>query len=169
MDKLRTHSSTSNDVFGRLPGAAAVVFSNGMPGATRTLKSLCLLAMTTLSGCWYFVPMHPGSWVSGVVQDANGVPLANATVSLYGRFAKTGADGCFTFQLANALPFTMTGSAPGYQTYTGGVKYGWYRVVMTLQPERSGAASQISWVKQDEEAFEAAARRCPSVPVPDIK
>ena len=73
------------------------------------LRSLiCSAAVfSVLTGCCAFVPCHPATSLIGAVRDANGRPVTNATVTLYGTTISTDSKGCFNLHAPDASPFTL--------------------------------------------------------------
>jgi hypothetical protein len=100
-----------------------------------------------LTGCCMFMPCHPGTWMTGFVTDMNGKPIENATVSLYGSKQITTSKGCFKFALADALPFTFTAEAVGYQPIEVPRKIGYYFISVRLAPLNSNNTSEVIWEK----------------------
>lgn len=70
---------------------------------------LCALAVT---------PLGAASRITGVVVDASGAPVANATVTAGGRSVTTGSDGRFDIPDAPDGDNAVQASAPGFATVT---------------------------------------------------
>ena len=64
------------------------------------------------------VPAAAASRVAGVVVDASGAPVANATVTIGGRSVTTGSDGRFDVADAPDGELAVQASAPGFSTVT---------------------------------------------------
>ena len=114
-----------------------------------------------LGGCCYFYPCHPGSSLIGVVQSAGGIPIEDATVSLFGTSRAIGKDGCFSFRLADAPPFTLSATAKGYVPFEGKAKYGTYHVTLILEPVGSRMPSKATWRKISSVEFERESKTRP--------
>ncbi|MGE0444985.1 MAG: TonB-dependent receptor [Vicinamibacterales bacterium] len=77
-------------------------------------------------------PLHAQSGVEGVVLDASGAPIPNATVTVDGQSMTTGDDGRFSFPAA-APGATIQVSAPGFASNTARPD-GTAEVRVTLHP-----------------------------------
>lgn len=116
-----------------------------MPRCTTT-KYLLAMPAALLSGCCAFVPCHPGTWLVGTVQTLDERPIANATVTLYGKSETVNSSGCFNMHLADAMPFTFTVSAEGYKKAETKAMAGFYKVRAKLAPSESPLTSQVEWL-----------------------
>lgn len=113
----------------------------------RLLADMFLIAMFgSLAGCCAFVPCHPATSLVGTVRDANGQPIAHATVTLYGTTSTTDSKGCFNMHLADALPFAFSVGAVGYKSAQVETRAGFYRGNVKLALTQSPEQSQIEWV-----------------------
>lgn len=115
---------------------------------TQHLRSLIFSSVVciALTGCCAFVPCHPATSVVGTVRDANGRPVAHATVTLYCTTISTDSKGCFSLHAPDALPFTFTVAAADYKSAPVEAKAGFYRVSASLAPTQSQDQSQVEWV-----------------------
>jgi hypothetical protein len=95
------------------------------------------------------------------VQSSKGSPIEDATVSLYGTSQAAGKGGCFSFHLANALPFTLSATAKGYMPVECEAKYGTYRVTLILEPVGSGVPSKAIWRKVSRGEYERETKNSP--------
>jgi len=113
----------------------------------RSLFARGLLAVfsTYLAGCCALAPCHPATSLVGVVKDSTGVPIANATVMLYGSSNLTDANGCFKMRFADALPFAFGVAAAGFKSAEVKAKPGFYRVQVELATAQSAESSRIEW------------------------
>lgn len=115
------------------------------------MRSLFALSFPTtvfiaLTGCCAFAPCHPATSLVGAVLNADGLPVANANVVLYGTTSTTDSKGCFKMRVAGALPFTFAVTAQGYKSAEIEAKSGFYNVQTKLVPTQSSEKSQIEWV-----------------------
>lgn len=99
-----------------------------------------------LTGCYMFVPTHPGTWLVGSIRGTDGLPLSNAQVMLYGTTQKANASGCFNVQLADALPFTLRVAAVGHKPVEMKASPGFFRVDVRLAGEQSVSISRAEWI-----------------------
>jgi hypothetical protein len=106
-----------------------------------------LLVSFFLSGCCSFVPCHPGTKAIGHVTNLNGRPIEGAVVTLYGSEEVTDAEGCFRFELADALPFVLTVTASDYKRLEVHRKIGTYNITVNLAPINSAESSSITWTE----------------------
>jgi hypothetical protein len=68
---------------------------------------------------WTFTTMKNEGIVSGIIEDANGDPIANATVTLSnGMSTRTDASGAFAFHNVTAGTYNVTISKDGYKPIT---------------------------------------------------
>lgn len=122
-----------------------------------------LTALTTavlLSGCCALVPCHRGTHVTGFVIDASMRPVANASVTLFGSRVLTGENGCFSFNLADRLPFQLVVASPGQKSVESDVQYGFFEVNVALSPNETTAPSKITWREVAESKFKSASEAC---------
>lgn len=113
------------------------------------MKALVILSVFLIGGCCALVPCHPGSNLIGHVTDLNGRPIDGAIVTLYNSETVTDTAGCFQFELADALPFELTASAPNYKSIKVERKVGFYQISIQMAPQESSRPSKISWNKLD--------------------
>ena len=99
----------------------------------------------SLSACCTFVPCHPATHAIGYVNNENGKPIEGATVTLYGYQSITNANGCFAFNVADALPFELSASAEGYKSITVPSKEGFFIVNVNLALAISIKSSEVEW------------------------
>ena len=92
-----------------------------------------------------FVPCHPATRAVGHVADLNGNPIKGATVTLYGYEQITNTDGCFAFNVADALPFKLSAGAPEFKNVEVVSKAGFFVIYVKLAPVDSGESSEIRW------------------------
>ncbi len=111
-------------------------------------------AALCLCGCQMFVPCHPGTWAIGNVEDLGGHPVKGATVSLYGSDQTTDDHGGFSFELADALPFTLTATANGYKSIEVPRRIGHFQIKVCLAPDHSSESSQVIWKKLGSKEYE---------------
>jgi lysophospholipase L1-like esterase len=80
------------------------------------------LARNAIAYSWSFITMKNEGTIEGVIKDANGNPIANATITLSnGMVAKTDWFGDFTFINVTSGFYNMSVSKDGYQTITQSV------------------------------------------------
>lgn len=119
--------------------------------ASQSMRRLFAFSFTavmcgSLAGCCAFMPCHPATSLVGAVRDTNGLPVANATVTMYGATTATDSRGCFNVHRADAMPFTFSVAAAGYQSAQVEAQAGFYRVSAKLARTQSPDQSQIEWV-----------------------
>lgn len=115
-----------------------------------------------LSGCCYFVPCHPGTYIAGTVTDAvSHRPISNAAVRLYRYKVHTALSGCFALGGPDALPFEFGVSAPGYKPIVVKAVPGSYRTTVTLIPERSTGESNSEAREISRERYAEISGSCP--------
>ena len=116
-----------------------------------------LLTIVFVSGCCMFMPCHPGTWAFGYVTDMEGNPIKNAKVKLYSSNKFTNSDGCFNFALADALPFTFSAEAVGYEPIVEvSREIGYYFISVKLAPVNSKDSSKVIWKKISKEEYSEA-------------
>lgn len=124
-------------------------------GARINMKYLCtLLLIVSLSGCCMFVPCHPATRAVGYVTDLDGTPIKNATVMLYGYQSTTNGNGCFAFDVPDALPFKLSASAEGFKDVEGPSKAGFFTIYVRLAPSESSESSGIRWKEISRHEYE---------------
>ena len=64
---------------------------------------------------------------------------------LYGYQSITNANGCFAFNVADALPFELSASAEGYKSITVPSKEGFFIVNVNLALAISIKSSEVEW------------------------
>jgi hypothetical protein len=87
------------------------------------------------------------------VQSPEGRPIEDASVSLFSTSKPVGKNGCFSFNLADAPPFTLSATAKGYLPFECKVKYGTYHVTIILEPIGSQTLSKATWRKISSDEF----------------
>lgn len=100
--------------------------------------------------------------MAGAVTDAmSHRPIQNAAVRLYHYETRTAQSGCFSLGGADALPFKLSVSAPGYKPMVADAFPGSYHAVVTLVPDGSSGegSSKISEIPQDR--YAELSRSCP--------
>lgn len=112
--------------------------------STSIAKVVALSAL--LTGCHMFVPTHPGTWLVGSIEGADGRPIANAQITLYGTTSKANSNGCFNVHLPDALPFTFRVAAIGHKAIEMKASPGFFRVEAKLVPDQSSANSGAKWI-----------------------
>lgn len=121
-----------------------------------------LLALLSLSGCCYFVPCHPGGYVSGTVIDAvSRRAVSNADVRLYSYRARSTQSGCFALGGADALPFEFGVSALGYKPTIVRAVPGWFVATVELVPEDRPGVSKSEILEVSEGRYTELSSRCP--------
>lgn len=124
------------------------------------LTTLGLSMACLLSGCCMFVPCHPGLWAYGrVTRAGTGEPIVGAAVAVFGTHFRTGADGCFKFELADGLPFTFTVTREGYKAAVSEPPRGFFKGTVELAQDTSTEPSAVTWTQSSEQGF-AAAPKC---------
>ena len=99
--------------------------------------------------------------MTGTVTDAVSLrPIANAEVRLYFYRAHAGLTGCFSLGGADALPFEMNVSAPGYKPLLLKPSAGSFQVNVTLIPEGGVGTSSAETRKISYERYLASWRVC---------
>lgn len=98
-----------------------------------------------LSGCCMFVPCHPATHAVGYVNDENGKPIEGATITLYGYKSITKSNGCFAFDVADALPFELSASAEGFKSITVPSKAGFFIISVNLASVTTSKPSEVKW------------------------
>ncbi len=89
------------------------------------LVLLCALTVTSLAAA---------SRIAGIVVDASGAPVANATVTIAGRSVTTGGDGRFDVADAPDGEVTVQAAAPGFAATTLRITGGTVEARLTLAP-----------------------------------
>jgi hypothetical protein len=102
---------------------------------------MIFLLVALLSGC------HPGTWTVGHVTDLKGQPIKGASVKLYSSEQNTNSEGCFTFEGADALPFTLSASATGFKDVVVPSKAGHFIIEIKMAPINSNSSSEVVWKK----------------------
>lgn len=92
-----------------------------------------------------FVPCHPATRTVGYVNDENGKPIEGAIVNLYGYKSITNANGCFAFNVADALPFELSARAEGFKSITVPSKAGHFVISINLASVSSIKPSEVEW------------------------
>ena len=128
-----------------------------------SLSQISLLgASLFLSGCCYFVPCHPGTYIAGTVTDAvSHQAIYNATVHLYHYETQTAPSGCFALGGADALPFEFRVSAPGYRPVVVEAIPGSYQATVTLVPEGGTGKSSSAFREISKDRYTELSRSCP--------
>jgi hypothetical protein len=126
------------------------------------MKHLALaIALLTMTGCCHFAPCHPATYVAGTVSDAtSGSPIPNADVRLYNYKTRTLSTGCFSLGGADALPFELAVSAPGYKPLLERPQKGFYRLDVILAPEADPRNSVTNSDKVARADYAAAVTKC---------
>ncbi len=121
------------------------------------MKSFALAVLTaSLSGCCMFIPCHPGLWAHGMVTRAGtSEPIVGANVTVFGNTVRTGSDGCFKVDLADALPFEFTVTSAGYRPAISTPPRGYFKVNVDLARENSSEASTVTWKISSSQEFAA--------------
>jgi hypothetical protein len=120
-----------------------------------------VLAPLALSGCCYFMPCHPATYIAGTVTDAvSHQPVSNAAVRLYGYKARTTPSGCFALGGADALPFEFGVSAPGYKPTIIKAVPGWYWATVELVPEDRPGASKSGRDELSQDRYNELSSKC---------
>jgi len=121
------------------------------------MKSFALAMLTaSLSGCCMLFPCHPGLWAYGTVTRAGTAePIAGANVRVFGSTVRTGSDGCFKLELADALPFEFTVTTAGYKPATSTPPRGFFKVNVDLAREDSSDLSTVTWKVSSSQDFAA--------------
>ena len=115
-------------------------------GANKNMKHLLVVLLVLgLSGCCMFVPCHPETRTVGYVSDENGKPIEGATIRLYGYKSITNSNGCFAFDVADALPFELSASAEGFKSITVPSKAGYFIISINLASASSNNSSVVEW------------------------
>lgn len=96
------------------------------------------------TSCCAFVPCHPGARIVGKV-EAQGQPIAGATIVLFAHAQTSDATGCFYFDLASAYPLTLSASADGYRPVEAPAKFGFFHVTVDLSAAGSASPSEVHW------------------------
>lgn len=114
-----------------------------------------------LTGCCYFFPCHPATYIAGTVTDAvSHQPIADAAVQLYFYETHTMHAGCFALGGADAQPFEFSVSAHGYKPITVRPKPGSYRATVTLRPEQTAGPSNVNFQAISPERYADMSIRC---------
>ena len=125
-------------------------------------KSLLLGIPLFLGGCCYFTPCHPGTYITGTVEDGvSKRAIANAAVRLYYYDARTSPSGCFALGGPDALPFEFGVSAPGYKPVAVEAVPGSYQATVTLIPEGSAGESTSDIREISRDQYTELSRGCP--------
>lgn len=106
---------------------------------------LVVLLVISLSACCAFAACHPATRAVGYVNDENGKPIEGVTVTLYGYKRITNANGCFAFNVADALPFELSADAEGFKSITVPSKAGFFVISVNLASVGSSEASEVKW------------------------
>lgn len=106
---------------------------------------LTFLLVLNVSSCCKFVPCHLGTRAVGYVTDSKRKPIKGAVVTLYGYEQITDANGCFAFDVADALPFKLSASAAGFKTVEVPSEAGFFDIDIKLVPVNSGEPSEVKW------------------------
>tara|TARA_B100000614_G_scaffold196189_1_gene177475 strand:+ start:46 stop:438 length:393 start_codon:yes stop_codon:yes gene_type:complete len=113
-----------------------------------------ILAALLLSGCCYFVPCHPATYITGVVIDGvSNQAIPEAAVRLYYYQTHTTSMGCFSIGGADAPPFEFGVSAPGYKPVVVKAVRGFYRAKVVLMPESSVGESTSNFIEISHNQF----------------
>ena len=104
----------------------SVVFTPSSPLAYDTGYSVTVsgkdLAGNQVNATWTFTTLKNEGAIEGVVKDANGAPIANATVTLSnGMTAVTDANGHFVIENVTSGNYTMTMTKDGFVSVTQNV------------------------------------------------
>lgn len=128
-----------------------------------SLSEISLLGIPLfLTGCCYFVPCHPGTFIAGAVEDgASRRAIPNAAVRLYHYDSRTGPSGCFALGGPDALPFEFGVSAPGYKPVVVEAIPGSYQATVTLIPEGSAGESTSDVREISRDRYTELSRGCP--------
>ena len=127
---------------------------------TQQTGSTAITVGALLAGCCAVFPCHRGTHVTGFVVDSKSRPVANASVALFGSHVLTGEKGCFTFNLADGLPFQLVVTSPGHKSIASDVQYGFFQVDVALSPNEATAPSEITWRELTESKFTSASENC---------
>lgn len=73
------------------------------------------------------------------------MPVKGVVVTLYGQKLITNPNGCFAFDVADALPFELSASAPGFKNVAVPSKAGFFVIYISLAPVDSTEASEVRW------------------------
>ncbi len=124
-------------------------------------KKLILISIIAIyfSGCCLFAPCHRATRAIGTVKDFQGQPLNDAIVQLYGVKKATGPNGCFKYDLADGLPFTLSAEAPGYKFIEVPSKPGFFIIKVILANADSNESSTVFWDEISAKEYEDLA--CP--------
>lgn len=90
-------------------------------------------------------PCHFGTEVVGYVKGADGYPVKNAQVILYGYTVSTDENGCFYINQADALPFELSVKAEGFKSISSESRWGKYIVNVSLAPINSALNGAVIW------------------------
>jgi hypothetical protein len=146
-----------------ITGFKAKTTKKGRPsggGDAHGRTSLVAAAIAVIvAGCCSFAPCHRGTRIVGAVKDPSGQPIQNAEVKLFGVAVPVDRHGCFKVTMADAHPFSITATAPGYRPYNGEVEYGLFKALIILSPNTSSFPDKIFWTRISESTFASAA--CP--------
>lgn len=124
-------------------------------------KSAWLGFPLLLSGCCYFTPCHPGTYVAGTVTDGtSNQGIADASVLLYHYETQTSASGCFSFGGPDALPFEFRVSANGYKPVKIEAIPGSYQATIVLIPEDTPGDSYSKLREVSREEYAALSQVC---------
>ncbi len=111
------------------------------------------MLVLSISGCCTFIPCHPATRSVGYITDLNGQPIEGATITLYGYKQITNANDCFHFNVADALPFTLSANATNFKSVEVPSKAGHYTIDVKLAPADSNDSSEISWREMSSEKY----------------
>lgn len=91
------------------------------------------------------MPCHPATRAVGYVTDLKGQPIKGATVNLYSSERQSNSEGCFAFDLADALPFRLSATAAGFKNVEVPSKAGFFIIEIKMAPAGSGFSSEVKW------------------------
>ena len=77
--------------------------------------------------------------------DIKGNPIEGAAITLYGYEQITNKNGCFHFDVADALPFTLSVNIKGYKALEVPANAGYFEIKINLAPSGSEKSSEITW------------------------
>lgn len=109
-------------------------------------RHVVLAFAASMAGCCLFVPCDRLNHVGGYVRDSSGRPIFGAKVEFYGVTHTTDKDGCFFFGgVLAASGFQIHAAKPGYKPYSGGRRFEFYEIGITLVDESNVGTSQATW------------------------
>jgi hypothetical protein len=94
--------------------------------------------------------------VAGRVTAASGEPIEGAAIKLHNMQGASDAHGCFRLSGADALPFKLDVTAPGFKALTDVAKSGIFQVEVVLAPQDGPQVSTVKWIKSRKVPPEAA-------------